>query len=48
MPINKGIRYFDERLIFNEFDNISITDNTDLSVEETVLRIMETSDSKKK
>jgi len=39
------IRYFGERLIFNKFDNISIIDNTDLSIEETVLRIMETSGS---
>lgn len=38
-------RFFDERLIFSKIDNIYIIDNTDLSIEETVLRIMETSGS---
>jgi len=41
------IRYFDERLIFNENDGVVIIDNTDLSIDETVMRVIETSESEK-
>jgi len=34
------IRYFHERLLFSENTDISIIDNTDLSIDETVMRIM--------
>jgi len=37
------IRYFHERLLYNENTDVTVIDNTDLSIDETVMRIMETS-----
>ena len=35
------IRYFHERLMYNDSTDISVIDNTDLSVDETIIRILE-------
>lgn len=38
------IRYFHKRLLFNENAGIFVIDNTDLSIDETVMRIIEASE----